>query len=358
MNKLLKPIISASFLVLFFQAGSSVHAQLIRVTSRVSSDSMMIGDQVLYTLRVEAADNVDFRLPVIRDTLSRDLEVISPVSADTAVAAGQRTVEHGYIITSFEAGMHVLPSQGVVYLFNGQTDTARSMPLMVSVYEPEVDTTKAIMPIKPPINTPVTFKEVLPWLGIGAGGLLLGTMIAALVWIYRQRRRDPEVFSYQPRDPAHVIAFRELDRLKEEKLWERGLVKQYYTRLTEITRAYIERQYGIPAMERTTGEILQAFRRSNLEDGLLEEILEELLQLADLVKFAKEEPLPVENQTNLNNVYLFVQKTFPMFYIQKPEPEEGVGTGENPGKDETLGTGQIRGTEVAAQPGKEGLKNG
>ena len=72
-------------------------------------------------------------------------------------------------------------------------------------------------------------------------------------------------------------------------------------------------------MERTTDEILEAFRRSNTDDPLLDDMLRELLQLADLVKFAKEDPLPLDNQTNLNNAYLFVQKTYPLFYIEKME---------------------------------------
>jgi hypothetical protein len=75
-------------------------------------------------------------------------------------------------------------------------------------------------------------------------------------------------------------------------------------------------------MERTTHEILDAFRSSNLDDPLLDDMLKELLELADLVKFAKEDPLPVENQSRLNNAYLFVQKTYPMFYMEKGEKKE------------------------------------
>jgi hypothetical protein len=97
------------------------------------------------------------------------------------------------------------------------------------------------------------------------------------------------------------------------------MVKQYYTRLTEITRHYIERQYDIPAMESTTEEILYAFKRVNPDDLLLDGILKELLELADLVKFAREDPLPVDNQTNLSNAYIFVQKTYPMFYREEVE---------------------------------------
>jgi hypothetical protein len=122
-------------------------------------------------------------------------------------------------------------------------------------------------------------------------------------------------------EPAHIIAFRALDKLKEEKIWEKGEVKEFYSCLTEITRTYIERQYGIPAMESTTEEILRAFRKTNPDDNLLDEILKELLELADLVKFAKETPLPVFNQTNLNNAYIFVQKTYPQFFREEVKDE-------------------------------------
>jgi hypothetical protein len=303
----------------------SAGAQLIRVESLLSRDSLMIGEQIVYTLKVEAAKDVAFSLPALKDTISSTLEVISPLGADT-ISAGERiVVEQHYLITGFESGPQLVPSQEVIYHWENEPDTARSMPLVVHLYDPPVDTAQQIKPIKAPINTPLSFKEVLPWAAAGLGGLLL---VGWGIWFlrrYLKRRKDPETFIQKPAEPAHVIAFRELDKLKEEKIWARGEVKQYYTRLTDITRQYIERQYGIPAMESTTDEILFAFRKANPEDTLLDEILQELLQLADLVKFAREDPLPVENQTNLNNAYIFVQKTFPLFYHseQKKETEYG-----------------------------------
>jgi hypothetical protein len=298
-----------------------LQAQIISVKSEVSSDSLMIGDQVIYTLSVEAADQVDFVLPVLHDSLGRNLELLSPAQSDTTQNDGRRVVSQHYVITGFEAGMQMVPAQEVVYAIGKQVDTARSMPLMIHVYEPVVDTTQQIKPIKAPINTPVTFREMLPWLALGMGGLLLVGLVLVLLRRYLRRKRDPEKFVARPMEPAHIIAFRELDRLKEEKIWEKGEVKEFYTSLTGITRTYIERQYGIPAMECTTEEILSAFRKSNPEDMLLDEILKDLLELADLVKFAKEDPLPVNNQSNLNNAYIFVQKTYPQFFREEVRDE-------------------------------------
>jgi len=315
-----------------------VKGQLVRVNSGVSSDSIMIGDQIEYTLRVEADNEVDIMMPEIRDTLSKTLEVISQLYSDTTTTGGRTVIERGYTITGFDAGSQIVPSQAVLYRSAGMVDTARSMPLIIHVYAPVVDTTEQIKPIKPPINTPLTFREVLPWAAAGLGGLLITGVVVWLLMKYFKRKKDPEGITLRPLEPAHVIAFRELNRLKEEKIWNKGMVKEYYTRLTEITRRYIERQFDIPAMESTTEEILGAFRIVNQEDNLLDEILKELLELADLVKFAKEDPLPVDNQTNLNNAYIFVQKTYPMFYREEngqkvpeqpvlvaPEKEKEVG---------------------------------
>jgi hypothetical protein len=313
---------------ILLMTGVSLHAQLITVQSRISTDSMMIGDQVLFTVHVEAAKNVSFKMPQLVDTLSRQLEVLFPYSRDSSREEGSLIVDHTYVIAGFESGVQLIPAQRVVYNYNNTTDTALSMPLLITVFDPEVDTTQQIKPIKPPINTPITLKEILPWIAVGAGGWLVVTLVMALIWMYREKRRDPEIFSIKPLEPAHIVAFRELDRLKEKKLWESGQVKSYYTQLTEITRRYIERLYGIPAMERTTEEILTAFRRSNTEDSLLDEMLRELLELADLVKFAKEDPLPVDNLTNLNNAYILVQKTFPLFYTEGPAEKEEAETDE------------------------------
>ena len=298
---------------------SALSAQLISVRSQLSSDSMMIGDQLVYQLQVEAAEQVDFRLPVLRDTLSAQLEILYALSSDTLVSEGKRVVEQRYVITGFEPGMQLVPAQEVVYSSGDLSDTARSMPLLIQVFEPQVDTTQQIKPIKGPVNTPLTFKELIPWIGVGLGGLVLLAALILLIRRYRIRKEGPDGLRVKPLEPAHVIAFRELDKLKEEKIWEKGEVKLYYTKLTEITRQYIERQYGIPAMEQTSEEIMHDFRRSNRDDSLLDDMLKELLELADLVKFAKEDPLPIDNQTNLNNAYIFVQKTYPLFYKAEPE---------------------------------------
>ncbi|HDR68012.1 MAG TPA: hypothetical protein ENN61_03055 [Bacteroidaceae bacterium] len=316
----MRHLFAICFFVLFLPA--TAFAQIITVKAELSQDTILIGDQIVFTLKAEMDKTVHAEFPELVDTLTRDIEVLIPVSADTTITGSRKLMSHSWLITSFEEGVHIIPVQKIVYSTERYADTALTMPVLLYVIAPEVDTTRAIMPIKPPMNTPVTLKEIIPWILISYAGLLGLTLVIALVWLFTQRKKDPEVFVALRQEPPHIIAFRELDRLKEEKLWEKGRVKEFYTRLTEIIRTYIERQYGIHAMESTTDEILTTFNGMNIEDEVLNEMLRELLNLADLVKFAKEDPLPVENQTNLNNGYLFIQKTYPFFYREELKLKE------------------------------------
>ena len=121
-------------------------AQLISVKSNIESDSMMIGDQVVFTIHVEAMKNVDFQFPVVRDTLSKNLEILFPISSDTMVKEGRKVVDQSYMITSFEAGLQLVPAQPVLYSTGEMIDTALSMPLMIRVFDTVVDTTQQIKP--------------------------------------------------------------------------------------------------------------------------------------------------------------------------------------------------------------------
>ena len=103
-------------------------------------------------------------------------------------------------------------------------------------------------------------------------------------------------------------AIKELDEIKQQKLWQQGRSKEYYTLITDTLRKYIEERFGINAMEMTSGEILDLIRK-NSEAQSVYDNLRQILQLADFVKFAKMNPLPDENDLSMMNAYLFVNQT-------------------------------------------------
>ena len=110
-------------------------------------------------------------------------------------------------------------------------------------------------------------------------------------------------------EPAHIIAFRDLEMLQSEKLWQNGETKKYYIRLTEIIRQYLENRFGVNSLEMTTSETLDAMVRTGFKKDGSYILLRSVLTGADLVKFAKYKPEPAENDSAFSNSWDFVTAT-------------------------------------------------
>jgi hypothetical protein len=141
-------------------------------------------------------------------------------------------------------------------------------------------------------------------------------LLALLIYvIIRLLKRKPVLVMGKPKPslPPHVIALSELDKIKNEKLWQQGREKEFHTQVTDVLRNYIEGRFGINAMEMTSDEIL-AYLSVNKEAEPVFDQLKQILKSADLVKFAKMKFLPTENEQSITNAYLFINET-------KREPE-------------------------------------
>ncbi|MDI6765701.1 MAG: hypothetical protein QME52_02600 [Bacteroidota bacterium] len=290
-------------------------AQEVRATAKVDSNHIMIGDWFNLYFEVEYTTNANVTIPIFPDTLE-GFEVIKRESP-LVKKINQATMElHIFTLTSFDSGMHIIPPIPVYY--NHADDTTKYLvktsPIVMIVGGMAVDTTQDIKDIKPPLSVPITFTDVLPYLLVVIG-------VAGIVWftryIIRKRKRGEPLIPEEPPRPAHEVALEALRSLESEKLWQRGKIKDYHSQLTDIIRTYIERKFKILAMESTSDEILSA-----LVDGIvvkeMKESLKEILIRADLVKFAKFQPIAEENETSLALAYKFVELTW------KKEPEQEV----------------------------------
>jgi hypothetical protein len=181
-----------------------------------------------------------------------------------------------------------------------------------------IDTTRGLTDIKMPYGAPVTLKEVTPYI---LGVMLIGAIIFLILYSIKRKKKNKPFFAMpvKPKEPPHIIALRELDRIKNEKIWQKEKIKQYYSEVTDVLRNYIEERFEIPAMEQTTHEILESFKyRRDLLGEKSFQNLSQILSLADLVKFAKYKPLPDDNNLTLVNSYFFVNET-KKEEIRKPE---------------------------------------
>ncbi|MDO3640863.1 hypothetical protein [Mucilaginibacter sp. L3T2-6] len=313
-----------NFLVfILLLSGSTINASAQNITADAKLDSLTIriGDQTKLRLIVHQPAKEKVNFPNLADTISGKVPIVSS-RMDTIVEKdnkGRITVIKSYTITSFDQGTYTIPS----YNIGSSAGVLTTPQLTLMVQTVKVDTTKAIYDIKQPIAVSYTFFD---WLKDHKWWILLGlVVIGGGIYLYLYLKKRPkatdEVKVIEPAVPAHVIALTKLQQLRERKLWQQEAVKEYYSELTDILREYLERRYDIKTHERTTEEIIASLKHMAISNEYRIK-LNEVLTLADLVKFAKAKPLPVDNELSMENAIAFVHKTQETAQLQ-PQAAEG-----------------------------------
>jgi hypothetical protein len=277
-------------------------------TAELDSTLLLIGDQVRLKFQLDCHKDQEVFFPAFRDTIIKGVEVVQTFPVDTIrMKSGRMRLIQEHLITSFDTGLHVIPRIPFFVKKNKSADTVFSNMLAMQVVTFRVDTATAFFDIKPQIKTPLIFAEIAVETFIGIAILLF---IAIAVYIVLRYRNKKPIFKREkPKEPAHIIAFRDLDELADEKLWQQGLIKEYYTKLTDIFRVYIENRYNIAALEQTSDEILASLTELKAIDKELMLKVKDCLYLSDMAKFAKMVPVPEDNEYNYKTVQKFVQKT-------------------------------------------------
>lgn len=295
--------------VLFSILSFSAFSQNITLSAEIDTNAILIGDHFNMKITLSQPSNIKIDFPLFTDTIPSSVEILSASKIDTVVANGILNLKQNLVLTSFDSGPHeILPLDFVIHI-DTITDTIRTRQMFYQVFTIPPDTAvQDIKDIKPPFDAPISFREYLPYILVGLGIILL---IIAIWWFIKKRKKNEPItrIIQKPKEPAHQIAFRELDELKEKKLWQQGKIKEYHTELTEIIRKYIEFRFNVMALEQTSDEILSTFRNSNLCEADNLQLLNRIFFLADLVKFAKANPLPDEHDSGMRNAYLFVSNT-------------------------------------------------
>jgi hypothetical protein len=292
-------------------------AQEIKAIAKLDSASIKIGQQVKLQLsiqyKVDNGKHIKIQWPEVADTIRKEVEVVGQSKIDTLIPDKNDPFvfvqTKTLYITSFDSGYWAIPP--FKFMVNSDTNGVFTEPLLLQVNGMSVDTTIAIKDIKPPYAENYTLIDWLKdhiYVVYGSLVTLLTIIIIIFLIRYFKKVKPPMVFVETPKIPAHVIAFGKLEVLKNEKLWQEGKLKQYHSSLTDIIREYIENRYKIQALEQTTEEILWSFRNVAIDEESKIK-LKRTLVLADLVKFAKEIPLPNENEMSLTNSYDFINGT-------------------------------------------------
>lgn len=288
----------------------------------IDTNNVLIGDRIKLLLEIESNKKINLVFPAIPDSIGA-VEILEKSSIDTLIENNKYRFLQKLELSSFDSGSYTIPPFVFMYEkpgFNSLFPVA-SDSIVLHFHTVEVDTSKAIKDIKEPLEEPITLDEYIGY--IITAIVILVIFLAAWYYLKKYKRRPAKPqYKYDPKIPADVFARSELEKLEKEKLWQSGFVKQYYIRLTDILRLYLERQLGFSALEMTTDEILNAIEsgvtaRNNI--GLIEFIL----RTADLVKFAKSIPLPDENSRCLSDAFQIVENIANELKTQQEENEKG-----------------------------------
>jgi hypothetical protein len=307
-------------IVFFAAVVSASHAQDVNVSASFDSTKIYIGDQINFTITIDQPADMKLVLPALRDSLCKNVLILTGPATDSVKGNnGNLKIIQKYLITSYDSGFYQVPPiyaelknpDGIKRFYS---DYSRLRVMRVRITPP--DSTAKIFDIVGPYKAPVTLGEILPYILIA---LVAGFLIWYIVRFIRNRRKSQAgVIPYVNPDPAHVIALRALEQLHDEKLWEKGEIKAYYTKLTEILRQYLENRFNVYSLELTTDETLEILVKKGFKKDSTYDQLQTVLKGADLVKFAKYNPDPSENEAHFQNSWDFVMTT----KVSSPEPAE------------------------------------
>jgi hypothetical protein len=285
------------FLVMVPVAGQHVTAE-----ARVDSTDYLVGDWITVNVKLFHPAGIALQA-LVGDTLG-GFTVISKDPVEQSDGGSSTR----YIVSKYDSGTAVLPPIRFLYSLPGDTalQSVATNPLTLTIHTVAVDTSAGIKDLKPPLSIPYTLAEVLLYVGI----VVLVAVLAVLAYRYWKKRQQkiPGAIPLSPPRPAHVIALEQLGLLREKKLWQQGLIKEYYSEVTEIIRLYIENRYHVRALEQTTDEILAGVQLFPLPVDIPEN-LGRILRRADLVKFAKFVPGIPEHEEMMTIAYDIVDRT-------------------------------------------------
>ena len=300
-------------------ASSVAQAAPVQVSASLDSAYILMGKQTaLHTSVVQDASVQGRWLVDSAKTLVPEVELSRKLEADTTDLGNNRVqIDRSLIIQSFDSGLYVLPP--LVYVAG--SDTFRTEELALKVIPVPVDTMTTIHTYGDTLSVRSHFWDFLPdWITDNWGWILTALGLIALVVLYFVFRKKDIKAAILPKPkpvPPYELAVQQLNALRDMQLCEHGREKEFYTRLTDILRVYLEQRFGINAMEMTSTQIRSAIN-ANETTRPNHKYVNQILEVADFVKFAKVRPLPADNAKSFSSAMQFVEATKPA-----PEPVEG-----------------------------------
>lgn len=316
----------------------SLYAQKPTVRATIQPSDILIGEQAIIDIEVISPKGRNVMFPIYLDTLITGVEVLHMLPPDTTMTEVM-TIHQQYVVTSFDSTLYHVAYMPVIV----DNDTLKTNDFGLKVSAPQLSESTLeyleklnkketdsidfvqlnISDIKPIQKPEFVWQDYLDLLYIPLLIALALTIIGLGLYFLLRKKKKGYYFTPKVVLPPHVVALDGLDKLKASKLWQKGLEKEYYTELTDILREYIDQRFNINAPEMISDDIIASVHLAT-DTRSATDSLAQILQLADLVKFAKYTPFADENDLSLVNAYLFVNQTKKEERLSLEEQKEKV----------------------------------
>ena len=292
------------FVILVLIFSYNLFAQQISVTASTDTTDYLIGDQIHYTLLINMDNEVFIINPFFRDSL-KNIDVIETPDPIVEENENAKTVRYNYVLSRFDSAQVTIPPIRIEYRTKSDStlNFALSNSVTFNVHRMNVAMEEQIKDIKPPIRL-FNYLFII-YILIALIALVIGYFIYIK---YFKNKPQPEIKPIVEKIPLHQLTLRKLDQLEKEELWQKGFVKDYHSKITDIIREYFEKQFKLPALERTTTESLKLLSKHPQGIKVID-ITSQFLSNADLVKFAKFTPLENVNREMMTQAKEIVKKT-------------------------------------------------
>lgn len=292
------------FIILVLTFSFNLFAQEISVTALTDTTDYMIGDHIHYTLLISMDKDVYIINPFFRDSL-KNIDVLEIPDPKAEENENVKTVKYDYVLSRFDSAQVTIPPIKIEYRTKSDSTLkfALSNSVTFNVHRMNVAMEEEIKDIKPPIRL-FNYLFII-YILIALIALVIGYFIYIK---YFKNKPQPEIKPTAEKIPLHQLTLRKLDQLEKEELWQKGFVKDYHSKITDIIREYFEKQFKLPALERTTTDSLKLLSKHPQGIKVID-ITSQFLSNADLVKFAKFTPLENVNREMMTQAKEIVNKT-------------------------------------------------
>ncbi|PJA96213.1 MAG: hypothetical protein CO129_07680 [Ignavibacteriales bacterium CG_4_9_14_3_um_filter_34_10] len=284
-----------------------------KIDTKLTTDKSvyLIGDYIKLTFEVNYGKNVEVKLPAVKDSI-KQLEYIKKGSTLKEEDNSGIHFKQTFIFSKYEPDTIEISSPPILFKIKGSTEykklSTNTVKLIINSYP--VDNSKEIIDIKKPIEVQYNWGALILILFV----IIVLFVASIYLWKKYKNKHQTETQAKIIKLPNYQVALNSLAELAEKKLWQNGKIKEYHSEITGIIRKYFEDEYGFKALEMTSYEIIEEMKTQKFIDKIIG-LVDEFFANADLVKFAKFQPMASVNNLMMNQAYEIINQTKPIEII-------------------------------------------